>query len=49
MTSKGSGQDENRAMVPRRRRRATPVTKPMAPVTMADIAEEFRKAMEESR
>lgn len=38
-----------RAMVPRRRRRTTPTTKPIAPVSMADIAEAFRKAMEESR
>lgn len=34
---------------PRRRRRTTPTTKPIAPISMEQIAEEFRKAMEESR
>lgn len=30
---------------PRRRRRTTPVTQPIAPISMADIAREFAEAM----
>jgi hypothetical protein len=34
-----------RAMVPRRRRRTTPATQPIAPISMEQIAAEFREAM----
>jgi hypothetical protein len=38
-----------RAMVPRRRRRTTPATVKIAPVSMADIAAAFAEAMKVDR
>jgi hypothetical protein len=38
-----------RAMVPRRRRRTTPATQPIAPISMEQIAAEFAEAMKASR
>jgi hypothetical protein len=38
-----------RAMVPRRRRRTTPATVRIAPVSMADIAAAFAEAMKVDR
>jgi hypothetical protein len=38
-----------RAMVPRRRRRTTPATQPIAPISMEQIAAEFAEAMKVDR
>ena len=38
-----------RAMAPRRRRRTTPATQPIAPISMEQIAAEFAEAMKVDR